>query len=358
MKHVFPLFLCALIVFTSPAATLEKWDFTGADGDILSSAPSTPGSVSLKDSGVFELQENTLSIQNAGKAESYLPTDVPSMGSGLTTGTYQLQWTVLSSDFANSFAAGTGGEFGFGFSDDGGATPQCLAMFGFNGTAFELSAVGIPDISATPVSSNGVSKIDYVTMRLVLDLDHRGLPGSAKIYYITGATEQMVSGTLPATFSIDSIYQRVYTRSGGTSWKAGDITYIDNLYLSSGDELIFSPELAFVHESVSFAPGGDHGILGGTTYEPGDVLQIVTTNMSASILPVTDVSTSLSADSTAFTITPLSATNFPTVAAGETYMATYQVEIRTGATNGPQTFTVVNQIGSGASAQAFPATFQ
>jgi len=357
MKHIFPLFLCALIAFTSPAATLEKWDFTGADGDILSSAPSTPGSVSLKDSGVFELQENTLSIQNAGKAESYLPTDVPSMGSGLTTGTYQLQWTVLSSDFANSFAAGTGGEFGFGFSNDGGATPQCLAMFGFNGTAFEVSAVGIPDIPATSISSNGVSQIDNVTMRLVLDLDNRGSPGSAKIYYIVGATEQMLSGTLPATFSIDSIYQRVYTRSSGTSWKAGDITYIDNLYLSSGDELIFSPELAFIQENVSFAPGGDHGVLGGTTYEPGDVLQIVTTNINASVLPVADVSTSLSADTNAFRITPLSTETFPIMAAGETYTATYQAEILDGVTNGSQTFTVINQIGSGTSAMAFPASF-
>ena len=179
--------------------------------------------------------------------------------------------------------------------------------------------------------------------------------GSFRAYYTlgTGTEQEMYAGqlSLPSNFQLDEFRFEIPTRIDGNSWNQGSISLVDNLLFK---RIIVIPKLTFIQEEVSYIT--TNGVLPGITYEPGDVLKIVTTNINETVVTVTDVTTTLSADPAAFRISPSTFT-FDSLDPSEIYSTTSTVTILDGATNGLNTFTIINQIGTGATATSFSASF-
>ena len=116
--NVLPVILIAAVLLSrsAQAAVLETWDFTGSNGADVSTAPSVPGGVSVNNSDILQIQNNAVQIQRNTAAGSFANIDLSStaIGTGVTSGVYQIQWTVVSADFTNSETAGTTGQFGWG----------------------------------------------------------------------------------------------------------------------------------------------------------------------------------------------------------------------------------------------------
>ena len=363
-KWMFLILITSGILSVSPAQDieLEKWSYNGLSAGLLSTAASETGTGSSFGSGA-----SFLTVLSSGVArftstgtpnESYAGTITASNYNGKTSGIYEISYEITFARFVNTMTAGGKGLLGWGLQSTVSGVDNCNVFFQHNAGVFELLVNDENGLTSPTEIATG-NLVTSVKIRQVYNLNIKGSPGSLRVYYSIGTNPdiEIFPGQLivHSDFRLDGFHMDVQTTTNGNDWKTGDFVIIDDLLFT---EVIVVPKLTFIQEEVSYdAPGQDNGVIGGTTYEPGDILRITTTNKNETIVTVTDVSTSLSADPTAFTITPFTTTNFTSLDPNEIYTATYQVEILDGATNGPNEFTVINQIGSGASATAFSASF-
>jgi hypothetical protein len=340
---------------------LEQWTYTGVANNSLwvtaLSDTGTGNSFGTATDYFIAVTGGTVLFSSTGffPNEGFIGSVTHPSYAGSLTGPYQISYDILSSDFTNT---GTGtGRFGWGLRSTASGTDDCNVIFEYNNGSFNLIVTDATGTLASYPIATG-TRVENVKIRQLYDLDKKGNPGSFQVFYsIGGAVEtEIYAGllTLPSDFKVDELTCEVQATSNGYTWAPGDLTYVDNILF---EEQNFDPKLTFLGEQVSFL--SDNGLLSNSpdiTYEPGDVLQIITSNINESIISVSDVSNSLQANSSAFSITPASV-SFLSLAPGETYTATYEVEVLNSAVNGSNTFTVVNQIGTGADALAFPASF-
>ena len=347
--------LCVLTHASAQDVELEKWTYDGLSG-LFGNAQSLTGTgsafggsssfLTISSGAAFFKSEGTV---NEGWVGGVSNTNY----AGKTTGIYQISYEVRNAVF---FSTGTGkAQFGWGLRSLTNGTEDCSLAFQYNNSTFNLIATDASG-EKTPIQIATGGSLQNTSIRLLYNLNARGEMGSFRAYYTlgTGTEQEMYAGqlSLPSNFQLDEFRFEIPTRIDGNSWNQGSISLVDNLLFK---RIIVIPKLTFIQEEVSYIT--TNGVLPGITYEPGDVLKIVTTNINETVVTVTDVSTSLSADASAFSITNLTPTTFTSLDPNEIYTATYQVEILDGATNGPQTFTVVNKISTGATATSFSASF-
>jgi len=88
---------------------------------------------------------------------------------------------------------------------------------------------------------------------------------------------------------------------------------------------------------------GGVNILNPDIYEPGEELRITVTNINAGDVTVTNILSTLSADPSVFTITPLGGTEVhPSMTTGQVETTIWQVDIHSAAAHGTYTFNVQN----------------
>ncbi|MBI9021006.1 MAG: hypothetical protein JEZ10_07115 [Verrucomicrobia bacterium] len=85
----------------------------------------------------------------------------------------------------------------------------------------------------------------------------------------------------------------------------------------------------------------NNGFIPGV-YEPLDIIDIVISNFNEGGVSVSNVVNSLSANSSYFTIVPLTATSYPILVTGATTTTAYRVTIASGTPEGSYTFSVTN----------------
>lgn len=266
---------------------------------------------------------------------------------GSTNGNFQISYDITDSDFTST---GSGaGRFGWGIRSTATGTIDCNLIFEYNNGNFNLIVTdGIG--TKSPVTIATGTQLQNIRIRQLYDLNNKIM----YIFYAIGiaAEIELYPGqlTLPSDFRVDELRAEAQATSGGYTWLSGDITLVDNIIFESPS---LEPNLEFVQETVSYIE--DYGVLPNPSYEPGDVLKIITENINDSIISVSDVTSTLSAPG--FNITPISPNTFSSLAPQETYFVTNRVEVLDGAVHGSNTFTVVNQIGTGTEAMAFPASF-
>ncbi len=343
-------FIVLSTLLTCSAQILEHWTYDGVSDGPLSSAPSLSGTGNSFGSGASFLQVKSLAGLISPPSFDYLQGISDASYQGKTTGIVTISYDVDSVFFLNTTGSAT---FGFGLRSLASGTDDCNVFLLYQAKEYKFVVTDANGTQTSASISSGQFNLTDLSVKQVYNLDVKGTPGSFKVYYsIAGGADVEIfpeTLTVHADFNLNEFTFAVpFT---GTSWRPSNNSFsFDNLLLEAP-----SPVLEFVQQGVSYIQ--DNGILGGDTYEPGDILQIVTTNKNDSVVTATDVSTSLSANPSSFSITPLSTLNFSSVDPGEIYTATYRVEILDGAVNGSNTFTVVNQIGAGADAVAFPASF-
>lgn len=346
--------LSAVLFSHAQITPVEQWTYNGStNGDPLSSSPSliTGSAFGTGAEAFLKLGASNALFQASGAAnEGYSAGLTGAAYAGQTNGIYQIFYDVLTAGFFPPFPPpAPSGQLGYGLRSNVNGPNDCKVYFRQLGGRFELV---VHDASGErpPVLIEALRILSApVNIRQVYFLDERGNPGSFKVYYTLGdgAEQEILPGqlTLHADFQLDEFLMQVDMTSNGFTWKTANIATVDNLMLA---KIEANPELSFLQENVSFID--DNGIFPGDTYEPGDVLQIITTNQNTGFAIANDVSTSLSAPG--FSITPASVT-IGSVDVGEQYTAAYQVTILDNAANDTNVFTVVNQIGTGADAVKF-----
>ncbi|QHI67953.1 hypothetical protein [Tichowtungia aerotolerans] len=341
---------------------LEKWTYNGVSAGILSTALSeTETGNSFGGSSTFLTVGSDMATFNSTgtDGEGWHGGIINSSYAGSSTGIYQISYDIVKGVFFTTGAFGSGKlQFGWGLRSNVSGTNDCKLDFKYDNKVHYLVVTDATGEKAPIQVGTGTSLFD-LKIRQQYNLIERGSPGSFRVFYTLGSASEveLYPGqlTLPVDFQIDEFRLDVPTRQDGNTWGANSPVNIDNLLFTKQD---LSPLLTFVNKNVSFAAGGDKGVISGDTYEPGDILQIITTNQNETLVSVTDVSTSLYADPNAFAITPISSNAYPALASGELYTGVFQVEIMDGVTNGPYTFTVTNRINSSsANPTAFSAEF-
>jgi len=358
-----------LAIFASAPAqniALEKWTYSTLSFRPLGNAKSLTGTGSafgnttdlyLSDYLGYNGTTNGVALiaNFAGPPPSYLQSVSAPSYAGTNSGAYRISFDIVEAIFPNT---GTGkGQFGWGLRSNASGTDDCTVLFRYDNGDFQLVPIDATG-TRTPVTIATGTTLADLSVSMQFNLDAKGTAGSFSAFYQIGGglpvpiyPQQMV---LHNDFQIDGFTLQFDMTSAGFSWAANDYAYFDNLLFETISTDI---TLTNISHGVSFIQ--KNGIFTNTpTYEPGDVLKIVTTNLNDSIIAANDVTTTLWADPTAFTITALSSNAYPSVAPNETYTGEFQVTILDGATNGPSTFTVTNRINSASPAPiAFESSF-
>jgi len=342
----------ALVLFAGlsygQATPLELWTYTGVpDGPLSAAISETPtGSAFGTGASFLTVDSEAAYLTTSGASnENYAEGLSPATYAGLTTGVYQISYTITEANFFSTvLSGGTKGQFGWGLRSNVG--DDCNVLFQYNAKTFEL-VVNDDAPPRDPVKIADGFIIYNVTIRQVYILGANGNPGSFQVYYsLDGAEEQEVySGDLKlhSDFRLDEFRMEINTTANGFSWRPGSRAIIDNL---SFEELDSSPELALIGHSISFIKDNGTFTNKPSIYEPGDVLQVVTTNKNIGFGLANNVTTTLSADPSAFSITPITNTT-ASLNINESYPASFEVKVLNGALDGDNTFTVINTIGAG-----------
>lgn len=355
------LTISSLLANHALGVELEKWTYDGNMWIPLGNVPSSTGTGSYfgntTDLFLSELGNGSAVIANfSAPPPSYSAgVSFPSY-KGSTSGGYKISFDITEASFG---ATGAGkAQVGWGLQSTASTTDDCKVLFQYNNGEFQLVAHDAEGMR-TPVTIATNTLLNNINISMIFNLDLKGELGSFRIYYTVGSNEQaeILPGELAIheDFQIDEFIMEAQITSPGFSWGENDYVFFDNLLLES---LSLAPSLSFIQENISFIQ--TNGVIPNTpniTYEPGDVLQIITTNINDGPVSVTDVSTTLYADPIAFNIFP-STFEFETLNPSETYTTTSTVTILNGATNGLNEFTVINTINaSSADPIVFKETF-
>lgn len=341
------LVFCSLL--TAQAVELEKWTYDGISYQGLNTVLSETGT----DSAFGPTDQTSpyyLYVDGIGTAGIYglLASADLSQGisapsyAGKSTGGYEISFDV---PVVSALATGKG-NFGWGLRSTTNGISEGSVLVQFDGGNLQL-LVTDKDGPRPAQTIGTVPTTENLNVRMFFNLDTSGTPGSLRVFYTLGtAPEQELFTanqlTLQSNFTISDFHMFVGITSGDFSWGNSDFLSFDNLLFKTVGT---GPELSLIGKQISFVlPNGDQGIISGDTYEPGDTLQIITTNQNVSLnFEANNVTTTLAADSSAFKITPLTNT-FASVGPKATYTATFEVEVLDAVPDGSNTFTVVNQI--------------
>lgn len=323
----------------SQGIELEKWTYDGYFTGLLSDVPSETGTQSRFGS------TSTPFLRVSSDAGLIIAIPVPNREysggvsspsyAGKDSGLCQISYNITNSRLTNTNTVH--GKFGWGLRY---GSSDCDVFVQYTNNTFRLI---INDKNGTMEAALPITgtQVQDLQVRQLYDLDASGNAGSFRVYYSIGMSSEVEvfqnQLTLHDNFQIDELRMNVFANGFGDY----DFISFDNLVLEEPSQEI---TLAFIDKSISFIE--DNGKLPGNTYEPNDKIQIVTVNLNDSIVSVSNVTTSLYADPSAFSITPKSI-QFPSLAPKEAYTATYQVEILEGAVDGSNNvFTVTNRIDS------------
>ena len=348
------LMFCSIL--NIEAIDLEKWTYDSMSFRPLGNALSIPTGSSfgnLTDPYLSEYLDGTALIANLGAPPASYSQGISAPSyAGSTSGAYTISFDITTAGFP---ATGTGkAQFGWGLRSNISGQDDCNVLFRYDNGKFQLVANDESGINL-PVTISTGSTLSNLFISMSFNLDAKGTPGSFSAYYQLGGGPIMPIHanqlTLHNDFQIDQFVMQFDMTSPGFAWGANDYAFFDNLTFETTSLAI---TLTNTGHSVSFT--ANNGLIPDTptvTYEPGDVLEIITTNLNYSVVSAYNVTTSLSANPSAFTITPIPPTTFASLAPNETYTATYSVVVLPGAADGPHTFTVINQIGAGPDAIVF-----
>jgi GH35 family endo-1,4-beta-xylanase len=222
---------------------IDGWDFEGLTNAGLSEAKSygVTGGAFFGDADPVSVDGGVsvwtrFDVNDAN--ESVFRTEDPSSEDGSTSGVYQVEWDVVSADFANTDASNKSANVGFGLRSKIAGNEDVAFRLRYDGTANEF-LVQLTDangnnqsFASSAIAGNALSNL---MIRMVVDLDNRGSAGSVKLYYTPDGGSEVVlteAGLASATFQMDQYRYAVQSSNGGTDWQLGDVVTTDNLIIS------------------------------------------------------------------------------------------------------------------------------
>jgi len=344
------LIFCSLL--TVQAVELEKWTYDGLINPFtsLGNVPSLTGTDSAFGTttsgflGALEASGYAFIANNANPPPSYSQSIFAPSYAGNTSGAYKISFDIPEASFAGT---GTGkGQFGWGLRSNANGQDDCNVLFRYDNGEFQLVATDASG-TKTPVTIATGSTLANLSVSMIFNLGSKGSLGSfAAFYQLEGGLPILIFPqqlALHDDFQIDEFVLQFDMTSPGFAWAANDVVFFDNLIFETVSSSI---TLTNIGQQISFIE--DKGVFpGADTYEPGDILQVITENVNDSVIAATDVTTILTANSTAFSITSISSNAYPSINPNESFTGVFQVKVLAGAQDGSNTFSVINTIGAG-----------
>lgn len=251
-KYILTVTMITVAAISATAQTvLESWTYTGAvNGSLLNVEPgvgSVPSGLYWGSSSLTTVSNEMIVIRDDGSGQSW-NANQPGNGEfagGVTSGVYEIEYDVPYADFTStSNLLGNGCQMGFGFRDYP-TEQEGMSMFrlgsnqriGFSlwgadaaGETRQDTYYQMPDHLAPP----GQTTISNVHIRLTLDLDKRGTPGSLVLNYsVDGVAGSEIVWQVRHDFVLTDMWFVSQVTGDYFSMHADDAVFFDNIVLSS-----------------------------------------------------------------------------------------------------------------------------
>jgi hypothetical protein len=261
-----------------PEKVIDEWTFSEANGTNANNTLSNNGvalgggtDTTLAQTSNGEMLFGSANTDGSGNVGLFSATDLTR--DPITSGKIEVAYEVTSADFTNTKANGTSeARAGFRVQDrrDGNVTfAQTQFIYDPETDQYLLRYQTFNDSTENVVIQDNGSAVLAVplSVRMVIDLDNPGDPGSFSVYYAIGNNAEQVateSGTLGLVFAgstqIDAFGLANQITNGGADWRAGDTVTVDNVVVSEAVDVVPSIVVSSTEATVSFAT------LNGTRY--------------------------------------------------------------------------------------------
>lgn len=242
-KSLLILLTLSCVSLIASAEVIEAWEFSEEDGVGLSRMLSSKGTaLANKDKASAKIYNGRLKFTGEGEEDSIFLTNEftsPNPSSGV----YEASWQFTSAAFPNTMEAKGRAFVGFDLRDTGptiykGADDRVIAGVRI-GILKGSIVVQYQDHEGAPYQE--IAKVERVVLaeplnvRIVLDYENAGAPGSMKIFLRLGDDDEInpvSDAVLPKGIEPKGYRLIQQITNGGTDWQLGDYVTIDDFALS------------------------------------------------------------------------------------------------------------------------------
>ena len=247
-------------------AVVHGWYYDGlTNGAGMAEAISTGtvGGIAFANDGLPSISNNAVHWEYDGIDASTFSTLSPAGYVGATSGVFQIAWTYVSADFANTDAANANANVGFGIRSTANGNEDARFRLRYDGVANQfLLQLTDADANDATIATFPGHTLSNLTVRMVLDMGNRGTAGSLKFYYTANGGSEVagsLSGRLSNSFQLDLLRYAVQSTNGtGNNWQQGDVVVTDDLVFSKLTQ-------TYVHKLLYSQWLADYPALGSST---------------------------------------------------------------------------------------------